>query len=153
VVLFPPLLARFFATSNIPWVANVANETIRLFSDQTIYAVLYFIMVFAFTYFYTAIIFQPQKIAENLQRQGGFIPGIRPGKQTEEYLQHTMTRLVFIGAVFLGAIAVLPLLVRAFTGTQSLVVGGTSLLIVVSVAIETAKQVESQLTMHEYDRV
>jgi len=95
----------------------------------------------------------PQKMAENLQRQGAFIPGIRPGKQTEEYLAKTMSRLLFAGASFLGGIAVLPLIVQAFTGSQTLVVGGISLLIIVSVAIETARQIQAQITMHEYDSV
>jgi preprotein translocase subunit SecY len=90
-------------------------------------------------------------LAENLHRQGGFIPGIRPGKQTEEYVAKIMHRLVFIGAVFLATIAVLPLVLQYFTGTQSLAIGGTSVLIVVSVCIETAKQIQAQLTLHEYD--
>ncbi len=152
VILFPTMISQFFV-NHAGRIGALARTVTELFQNQLFYGILYFLMVVGFTYFYTAIIFQPQKIAENLQRQGGFIPGIRPGKQTEEYLQHTMTRLVFIGAVFLGLIAILPLVVQGLTGSQSLVVGGTSLLIVVSVAIETAKQVESQLTMHEYDRV
>jgi preprotein translocase subunit SecY len=151
VVLFPPLLARFFATSNIPWVANVANETIRLFSDQTIYAVLYFIMVFAFTYFYTAVIFKPDQIAENLQKQGGFIPGIRPGGQTSQYLSTVMNRIILAGALFLGLIAVLPVIIQQVSGIATLTVGGTSLLIVVAVIIETVKQIDSQLVMRDYE--
>jgi preprotein translocase subunit SecY len=151
VVLFPPLLARFFATSNIPWVASVANETIRLFSDQTIYAVLYFIMVFAFTYFYTAVIFKPEQIAENLQKQGGFIPGIRPGGQTSQYLSTVMNRIILAGALFLGLIAVLPVIIQQVSGIATLTVGGTSLLIVVAVIIETVKQIDSQLVMRDYE--
>ena len=108
-------------------------------------------MVFSFTYFYTEVIFHPKKVAENLQKQGGFIPGIRPGKTTSDYLKYTVNRIVFTGALFLGLIAVLPLIVVYFTGVQSFAIGGTSLLIVVSVVIETVKQVESQLTMREYD--
>lgn len=152
IIVFPTMVAQFFTNSG-GRVGSLAVKVLSLFQDQAFYGILYFILVVGFTYFYTSIIFQPQKIAENLQRQGGFIPGIRPGKQTEEYLAHTMMRLVFVGALFLGAIAVLPLVVQGVTGSQSLVIGGTSLLIVVSVAIETAKQIESQLTMHEYDRV
>jgi preprotein translocase subunit SecY len=114
---------------------------------------LYFALVVGFTYFYTAVIFHPQKIAENLQKQGGFIPGIRPGTETEKYIGQTMNRLNLIGALFLGTIALLPLIVEAVSGTQSFRIGGTSLLIVVAVAIETAKQIEAQLTVHEYDRV
>lgn len=152
VILFPSLVAQFFVGSG-GMLGTIAKKVTALFQDQLFYGVVYFLLVFGFTYFYTSIVFQPQKIAENLQRQGGFIPGIRPGKQTEEYLAHTMWRLLFPGALFLAIIAVLPLLVQALTRTQSLVVGGTSLLIVVSVAIETAKQIEAQLTMHEYDGV
>jgi preprotein translocase subunit SecY len=152
VILFPTMVAQFFMNSPGA-IGSFAKNVVALFQNQLFYGIAYFVLVFGFTYFYTAIIFQPQKIAENLQRQGGFIPGIRPGKQTEEYLGHTMTRLIFSGALFLAGIAVLPLLVQALTQSQSLVVGGTSLLIVVSVAIETAKQLEAQLTMHEYDSV
>ena len=152
VILFPPMVAQFFANGT-GWWAAACRLVVSLFNNQLIYAVLYFVLVFGFTYFYTAVIFHPQKIAENLQRQGGFIPGIRPGKQTEEYLGHTMNRLIFIGALFLALIAILPLLLQSFTGTQSLAIGGTSLLIVVSVAIETAKQIDSQLEIYEYDRM
>ena len=152
VMLVPATIGQFFVYKQ-GVVAEVAKTVVALFQNQLFYGIVYFLMVFAFTYFYTAVIFHPQKIAENLQRQGGFIPGIRPGKQTEEYVGKTMTRLVFIGALFLALIAVLPLIFQAFTHTQSLALGGTSLLIVVSVAIDMAKQIEAQLTMYEYDRV
>ena len=152
IILFPPMVAQFFV-GKAGFLGNLAMKTITLFNNQLFYGFTYFLLVFGFTYFYTAVIFDPQKIAENVQRQGGFIPGIRPGKQTEEYLKKTMSRLIFIGALFLGAIAILPLLMKFVTNSQSLVFGGTSLLIVVSVAIETAKQIDSQLTVHEYDRL
>ena len=108
-------------------------------------------LVVAFTYFYTEVVFHPNQIAENLQKQGGFIPGIRPGKHTSNYLANTTHKIIFVGALFLGIIAILPLIMRYFTGLQSLAIGGTSLLIVVAVVIETVKQVESQLTMREYE--
>lgn len=152
VVLFPPMIAQFFVNGG-GTLAQLAAGVIRLFNNQLFYGIMYFLLVFGFTYFYTAVIFHPQKMAENLQRQGAFIPGIRPGKQTEEYIGKTMNRLLFPGALFLGVIAILPLVVQFMTGSQSMVIGGTSLLIVVSVAIETAKQIEAQLTMYEYDRV
>lgn len=152
VVLFPPMIAQFFVNGG-GWFASFSQFVVNAFNNQIFYGVLYFLLVFGFTYFYTAVIFHPQKIAENLQRQGGFIPGIRPGKQTEAYLAKTMNRLIFIGALFLGLIAILPLILRGFTGTQALALGGTSLLIVVSVAIETAKQIDSQIEVHEYDRM
>ena len=97
------------------------------------------------------MVFHPGQIAENLQKQGGFIPGIRPGKPTAGYLQYVTSRVIFIGALFLAIIAVLPLLMQRLTGTQSLAIGGTSILIVVSVVIETLAQIEAQLTMHEYE--
>jgi preprotein translocase subunit SecY len=116
------------------------------------YGVTYFLLVFAFTYFYTEVIFHPTQIAENLQKQGGFIPGIRPGKHTSSYLANTTHKIIFVGALFLSLIAVLPLILRFFfEGRQFLAIGGTSLLIVVSVVIETVKQIESQLTMREYE--
>lgn len=150
VVLFPSVVAQFFVNGTGS-LAVFAQKVIALFQNQLFYGIVYFLLVFGFTYFYTSVVFQPQKIAENLQRQGGFIPGIRPGKQTEEYVATIMHRLVFSGALFLALIAVLPLLLQFFTGTQSLVIGGTSILIVVSVCIETAKQIEAQLTLHDYD--
>ncbi|NCN22566.1 preprotein translocase subunit SecY, partial [Candidatus Falkowbacteria bacterium] len=107
--------------------------------------------VFGFTYFYTEVIFHPTQIAENLQKQGGFIPGIRPGKNTSDYLADTTHKIILVGALFLGLIAVLPLVMRYFTGVQAFAIGGASLLIVVSVVIDSVKQIEAQLTMREYD--
>ncbi len=153
LILFPSLIAQFFAQAKTPWLAHLAVQTITLFQNQLFYGIMYFLLVFGFTYFYTAVIFHPQKMAENLQKQGGFIPGIRPGVETEKYLGQTMNRLNLIGASFLGVIAILPLLVQYFMATQSLAIGGTSLLIVVSVAIETAKQIDAQLTMHSYETI
>jgi len=151
VVLFPPMIAQFFLHARTAWVANFASQVIAVFNNQLVYGIVYFVLVFAFTYFYTEVIFHPDRIAENLQKQGGFIPGIRPGKPTSDYLGYTTHRVIFAGALFLSVIAILPLIMRYFTGIQSLSVGGTSLLIVVSVVIETVKQIESQLTMREYD--
>jgi preprotein translocase subunit SecY len=151
VVLFPSMIAQFFIHAKTAWIAQAAAGTIELFNNQLFYGIIYFLMVFAFTYFYTEVVFHPKQIAENLQKQGGFIPGIRPGKNTEEYLSGTTHKIILVGALFLGLIAVLPLVMRYFTGIQALSIGGTSLLIVVSVVIETVKQIESQLTMREYD--
>lgn len=151
VVIFPPMIAQFFIHARTAFIANAAQWTIGFFQNQLVYAILYFLLVFAFTYFYTEVIFHPTQIAENLQKQGGFIPGIRPGRHTSEYLANTTHKIIFVGALFLGIIAILPLILRYFTGIQSLTIGGTSLLIVVSVVIETVKQVESQLTMREYE--
>lgn len=151
VVLFPPMIAQFFVNAKTSWLANFAEWTIEIFQNQLFYGIIYFVLVFAFTYFYTEVIFHPDQIAENLQKQGGFIPGIRPGRHTSEYLANTTHKIIFVGALFLGLIAILPLIMRYFTGMQSLAIGGTSLLIVVAVVIETVKQIEAQLTMREYE--
>ncbi|EKD43079.1 MAG: hypothetical protein ACD_72C00468G0005 [uncultured bacterium] len=153
LVLFPPMVAQFFVQARSAWLANLATKTITFFNDQTYYGIMYFVLVFFFTYFYTAVVFNPQKVSENLQRQGGFVPGIRPGKETEKYLGMIVNRINLIGALFLGIIAVLPLLVQGASGSTAFQIGGTSLLIVVAVAIETTKQVEAQVTMHNYDRI
>jgi preprotein translocase subunit SecY len=152
LVLIPPMVSQFFV-NKAGFLGQLAKFIIDIFNNQLFYGLAYFLLVFGFTYFYTAVIFKPDKIAENLQRQGGFIPGIRPGKQTEQYLGNIMHRLLFTGALFLGVIAVLPVVVQAGTDIQSFSIGGTSVLIVVSVAIDIAKQIESQIMMHEYDRV
>ncbi len=151
VVLFPPMIAGFFVNAKTAWIASAASWTIGAFNNQLVYGVLYFILVFGFTYFYTEVIFHPDRIAENLQKQGGFIPGIRPGRHTSEYLGNTAYKIIFVGALFLSLIAVLPLIMQYFSGMQSLAIGGTSLLIVVSVVIETVKQIEAQLSMREYE--
>jgi len=153
LVLFPSMIAQFFVSAKSVWLASLATGTINLFQNQLFYAVFYFLLVFGFTYFYTAVVFHPQKIAENLQKQGGFIPGIRPGKETEKYLNTTMNRINLTGASFLALIAILPLILQATLGTNNLALGGTSLLIVVAVAIEISKQIDAQLTMHAYDNI
>jgi preprotein translocase subunit SecY len=153
VVLFPSMIAQFLIHAKTAWIANLATGTISLFNNQLFYGIIYFILVFAFTYFYTEVIFHPAQISENLQKQGGFIPGIRPGKQTSDYLANTTHKIILAGALFLGLIAVLPLVMKYFTGMQAFAVGGTSLLIVVSVVIETVKQIEAQMTMREYDGI
>ena len=151
VVLFPPMIAQFFVSAQSVWIASAAAWTIQVLNNQLVYGITYFVLVFGFTYFYTEVIFHPERIAENLQKQGAFIPGIRPGKHTEEYLSGITYKIIFFGALFLSAIAVLPLIMRYFTGIQALALGGTSLLIVVSVVIETVKQIEAQLSMREYE--
>jgi preprotein translocase subunit SecY len=153
VVLFPPMIAQFFIHARSAWLANLAQWTISAFNNQLIYGIIYFLLVFGFTYFYTEVIFKPDRVAENLQKQGGFIPGIRPGRHTSDYLSYINHRIILLGALFLGLIAILPLIMRYFTGIDSLAIGGTSLLIVVSVVIEIVKQIEAQLTMREYDGI
>lgn len=152
-LMFPPMIAQFLTAAKTPWVAEAAAWITRMFADQTIYGVLYFLLVVAFTYFYTSVVFHPDQIAENLQKGGGFVPGIRPGKPTSEYLSYIVTRIVFAGALFLGLIAVLPIITAQITNTQNLVVGGTSLLIVVSVVIEMVNQINAQLSMRDYEQI
>jgi preprotein translocase subunit SecY len=151
IILFPPMIAQFFVQAKTVWIAGMAQWVIDIFRNQFIYGLLYFILVFGFTYFYTAVIFHPHQIADNLQKNGGFIPGIRPGAPTAQYLGAATNRIILAGALFLAAIAVLPMVLQQATGVQVLSFGGTSVLIVVSVVIETIRQIDSQLTMRAYD--
>jgi len=151
VILFPSMVAQFFINAKSMFLADAAQWVIGVLANQMVYGIVYFVLVFGFTYFYTEVIFHPENIAENLQRQGGFIPGIRPGKHTSDYLNTVSHRVIFTGAIFLAVIAILPLIVRYFSGMQSLVIGGTSLLIVVSVVIDMVKQIQAQLSMRDYD--
>ncbi len=151
VILFPPMVAQFFSSSSVIWIRDFSQWTINIFQNQTFYGIFYFLAVVLFTYFYTSVIFHPEQIAENLQKQGGFIPGIRPGRYTAEYLSSVSVRILLAGALFLGIIAILPIVVGPITGIQTISLGGTSLLIVVSVVIETVKQIDAQLVMRDYD--
>lgn len=151
LVTLPPLLAQFFTQARTAALQTAAQWVIALFANQVFHAAAYFVLVFAFTFFYASIVFRPEQIAENLQKQGGFIPGVRPGEQTTKYLQWVMNRLLLSGAFFLGAIAVLPNIVQGVTGNQNLAIGGSSIIIVVSVVIDIVKQIQSQLSMRSYD--
>lgn len=151
LVVFPPLVSQFLLRLNIVWLTPIAQWIITTFNNQIFYAAFYFFLVVAFTYFYTYVIFHPDQVAENLQKQGGFIPGIRPGQSTAHYLSAVSNRILLTGSLFLGVIAILPVIMADVTGSRNLVVGGTSLLIVVSVVIETVKQIEAQLLMREYE--
>ena len=151
VILFPGLIGNFLATVPNDAVQSFSNFLIQLLNNQWLYGGLYFLLVFLFTYFYTAVTFDPQAIATNIQKSGGFILGLRPGRPTAEFLYRILNRITLFGALFLGSIAVLPLAVQAGFGISALTIGGTSLLIVVSVVLETLKQINSQLVMHEYE--
>ncbi len=151
IILFPTVLAQFFLNARTEFLRNAATWTLQVFQNQVFYGITYFAMVFFFTYFYTAVIFHPDQVAENIQKQGGFIPGIRPGKNTSDYLGWVTNRLLLAGSSFLAIIAVLPLLVQFFTGNANLVIGGTSILIIVAVVIDMVKQIEAQVTMREYE--
>lgn len=151
VVMFPPMMAQFFAQAQTEWLSQGAQFIQAVFSNQLFYGVIYFALVVAFTFFYTEVIFHPTQVAENLQKQGAFIPGIRPGKSTSEYLANVTHRVILYGALALGVIAILPLIMKAATGIQSLAIGGAGLLIVVSVVIEIVQQIQAQLSMREYE--
>ena len=151
LILIPTMMANFLAQSSHAKIASIAINVSAWLQNQWIYGGTYFLLVVVFTYFYTAVVFDPTKIAENLQKQGGYIPGIRPGNTTAEYLYHIINRITLAGAFFLGSIAVLPFIVKGITGIQALSLGGISILIVVSVVLETIKHVQSQLTMRSYE--
>ncbi|HEY7034278.1 MAG TPA: preprotein translocase subunit SecY [Thermomicrobiales bacterium] len=152
IMVFPGMIANFFQGSSKEWVQNLGKDLNRIFSPNTpLYNLIYFFMVVGFTYFYTMVIFQQQKIPENLQRQGAFIPGVRPGRNTAIYLQRVLTRITLIGALFLGVVAVLPFIASEITGVKTLLISATSMLIVVGVAIDTMRQLEAQLMMRNYE--
>jgi len=154
ILLFPAQIAQYFTASSIAWVQSVANFVVANLSQNNVlvYGILYFLLVVFFTYFYTAFQFRPDQTADFLRKNGGFIPGIRPGKPTEEFLARVTNRITLGGALFLASLAVLPLIISAaIPGTASLRLGGTSILIVVSVVVETMKQLEAQMLMRHYE--
>lgn len=151
LLVTPGLLAQFFVNATTPWVSSAAQWVIAFSSNTLAYGVTQFFLVILFTFFYGSIVFRPEQASENLQKQGGFIPGVRPGEHTTQYLQWVMNRILLVGAVFLAVLAVLPSLVQAVTGNPLLAVGGTSVIIVVSVVIDMVKQIEAQLSMRSYE--
>lgn len=151
ILLFPQMLFKFLAQSVSDGTLKSIFASLNSFlSNSWTHGILYFLLVFLFTYFYTAVTFDPDKISKNLQQGGAFIPGVRPGQSTSEYLAKVLTRITLVGALFLGVIAVLPLIVQGFSGISSVAVGGTALLIVVSVVIDLIKKIQAQITMREY---
>ena len=151
LLLFPSLIAGFFTNTSIAIVSKIASTVNTFLAPNGLwYSVFYFLLVVIFTYFYTAITFDPKAISEDIQKQGGYIPGIRPGPSTAQFLYHLLNRVTLVGAVFLGVIAVLPNVVQSSTAVTDFAVGGTSILIVVSVALEIMKQLDAQLSMYEY---
>jgi len=152
ILLLPSMAASFLGGAG-GIVGSVALKVGAFFQNQTIYGILYFVLVCLFTYFYTAITFDPETIAENLKKMGGFIPGIRPGSPTTSFLNYSLNRILPFGALFLGLIAVMPSIVGRITGVMvfQFLIGGTSLLILVSVILETMRQINAQLQMREYD--
>jgi preprotein translocase subunit SecY len=153
ILLFPEQLSSYFMHSEIPIVASIATAVFNFFNPGSpVYVLLYFLLTMGFTYFYTAFTFKPDETAEQLRKNGGFIPGIRPGRPTQDYLARVVTRITFAGALFLAIVAVSPSLISILVpDLKSLGLGGTSLLIVVSVVVETMKQIEAQLMMRNYE--
>lgn len=153
IVLLPSFVANYFLQTSNEKLIEIGTVLAKAFSpDSMWYNGIYFILVVAFTYFYTAVLFNPKKISEELQKNGGFIPGMRPGSQTTKFLNYIVTRITLVGALFLGGIAILPGILTNFVGTTTLLVGGTSILIVVSVVIETVRILETQVVQRRYDR-
>ncbi|HUZ93089.1 MAG TPA: preprotein translocase subunit SecY [Candidatus Paceibacterota bacterium] len=153
VLLFPQFLAQVSSIFSPSFAVTLNNFIAGVLNNQLFYGLFYFFLVFIFTYFYTAITFNPEEVAKNLQKSGGFVPGIRPGDATAEFLGSVVKRTTFFGAIFLGLIAILPLIVQAVTRVQVLNISGTALLIVVAVALETMRQIDSQLTVREYEGI
>jgi preprotein translocase subunit SecY len=152
IVLLPSLLANFLISSKNQFLSGFAQNVNLWFAPSSIpYNLFYFLLVVGFTFFYTAIVFNPKKISGEIQKHGGFIPGIRPGTPTTKYLNYILTRITLAGASFLGLVAILPEIARAMTGIQTLLIGGTSILIVVSVVLETFKSIEAKLVMRSYE--
>lgn len=151
VLLFPQFIAQAVSVFSVPLSLKLNAWVSGFLANRFLYGLFYFALVVLFTYFYTSITFNSGEVAKNLQRSGGFIPGIRPGEGTAAYFNSLMTKLTFFGAVFLGLIAILPLIVQQVTGLSVLTVSGTALLIVVAVALETMRQIDAQLAVREYD--
>ncbi len=161
ILLFPLQIAQYFTTSQVSWVRDVSHGVISWLSTTgPLYLSLYFLLTFAFAFFYTFIVFKPDETASNLRKSGGFIPGIRPGQPTEDYLRRVAFRITVAGALFVATVAVLPMVIAALPlfrnlsaaqGGLGVGIGGTSVLIVVSVVVETMKQLEAQLMMRSYE--
>lgn len=150
ILLFPQMIGNFLSTSTNPAIMKVASALSSFSQTSLLYGILYFVLVFLFTYFYTAVTFDPEALSTNLQKNGAFIPGIRPGQSTATYITKVLNRITLLGAVFLGFIAILPLIMRAVSGITAIALGGTALLIVVSVLLDLIKKIDAQISMREY---
>jgi preprotein translocase subunit SecY len=150
ILLFPQMIGTFLSRFHSAIMVKISGILLSFTQTSVLYAVLYFILVFLFTYFYTAVTFDPEALSTNLQKNGAFIPGIRPGPSTSGYISKVLSRITMLGAVFLGLIAVLPLIIRSLTGITAIALGGTALLIVVSVVLDLIKKVDAQVSMREY---
>lgn len=149
IILFPQMILNILSAFDLPWVADANVVVTNFINNQWAYGITYFTLVILFTFFYTAVTFDPEAVSKNLQRSGGFIPGIRPGAQTSEYLGNLVTRLTLVGALFLGFVAVLPVAMQIATGVTALAIGGTAVLIVVSVVLDLIRRLDAQISMRE----
>jgi preprotein translocase subunit SecY len=150
IILFPQMVLNILSAFDLPWVSTALQQVDAFMANSIAYGVTYFVLVFLFTFFYTAVTFDPDAMSKNLQRSGGFIPGIRPGAHTAEYLGNLVTRLTLVGAAFLGFVAVLPVGMQVATGVTALAIGGTAVLIVVSVVLDLIRRLDAQISMREY---
>ena len=150
ILLFPQMIGTFLSRFDGAIISKISAALIGFSQTSLLYAILYFILVFLFTYFYTAVTFDPEALSTNLQKNGAFIPGIRPGLSTSQYISKVLSRITTLGAIFLGFIAVLPLIMRSLTGITAIALGGTALLIVVSVVLDLIKKIDAQVSMREY---
>ncbi len=150
ILIFPQVLVGYLSQIDNSVIATISGAIKSFITNPWFSSSFYFVLVFAFTYFYTAVTFDPEEIAKNLQQSGAFIPGVRPGKSTSDYIAKVLTRITFVGALFLGAIAVLPLIMQSLTNIGSFAIGGTALLIVVSVVLDFINKVDAQVSMREY---
>lgn len=150
ILLFPQMLSNLLSYVGNPAINKIGAAVSGFFADPWVYGIGYFVLVFLFTYFYTAVTFDPDSISGNLQKGGAFVPGVRPGSSTSEYLSRILVRITFVGALFLGVIAVLPLIMQGLTGIKALAIGGTALLIVVSVVLDLIRKIDAQVSMREY---
>lgn len=150
ILLFPQMIFKFLEAATNQTIKSISEFALGILANGWFYAIAYFLLVFIFTYFYTAVTFDPENISTNLQKSGAFISGVRPGQSTSEYIAKIVTRITLVGALFLGFIAVLPLVMKSLTGNTSLAIGGTALLIAVSVVIDLVKKIEAQVSMREY---
>jgi len=152
IMIFPGVVASWFVTSDVSFVANASRVIRDLFAlTSWFYWILYFSLVVGFAFFYTMVIFQQQNLADTLQKSGGFVPGIRPGKPTADYLSRVINRITWGGALFLGGVAVLPFFAEKATNIQALTLSSTALLIVVGVVLDTMRQLEAQLMLRQYE--
>jgi len=150
ILLLPQMVFQFLGTIDNPTIQQISLNVTAFLGNQLYYGILYFTLVFLFTYFYTAVTFDPDSMASNLQKSGAFVPGVRPGESTAKYIGDILSRITLVGALFLGFIAVLPVIVTSLSGFTSLTIGGTALLIAVSVVIDLIKKIDSQVSMREY---